>query len=111
MRKMRESIYTLILVFLLLVIVIQYSGGCAPAVSSQDTAAMIAEMKIMNQKLSNIEAGITTMKDDVSVIKVDVGAIKGNVDVITKDVANIKGNVSNISSMGGAADLLKLLPR
>lgn len=111
MRKMKGSIYTLIFVFLLLVIVIQYSGGCAPAVSSQDTSAMIAEMKIMNQKLSNIEAGITIMKDDVSVIKGDVGAIKGNVDVIAKDVANIKGNVSNISSIGGATDLLKLLPR
>jgi hypothetical protein len=53
---MRHTAYQVIIGLLLLLLFVQYSGSCAPAASSSEIAALAAQIKALDQKVSNVEA-------------------------------------------------------
>lgn len=112
--SMKWTLSLLVLNLVCLLFLLQFAVSCTPAASNSDIAAMVAEMKTMNQKLASIDAGITAMRGDIATMKGDVAAINGNVDAIAKDVSNIRGSFSGLIPSGTGSsiqDLLKYLPK
>ena len=101
------SIFPVIISCLLLLFLVQFMVGCAPAITSSDIAALTAEMKEMNKKLANIEAGISTMNGDISTIRGDVSTIKSNVSSIMNDVTTIKGTLGGSTSLPNLSQYFK----